>query len=166
MPQPGAAGFRPPDRTPRHGSSRPPAISAFDPDGEIVVTDSRAATRAAVAEQFAQRFGVDEVGPSAEALADRFGFRYEPSGTDSALPVGRRTVTITGHGASRSTPPAPRTIRAGGNPGSWRATGRHHEPAVLRADRIALCAVALALVLAVVAATSAHAAALPALALH
>jgi hypothetical protein len=166
MPQPGAAGFHPPDRIPRRSSTWPPAITAFDPDGEIVVTDSRAATRAAVAEQFAQRFGVDEVGPSADALADRFGFRYEPSGADPALPAGRRTVTITGHGASRSIPLAPRTIRVGGGPGSWRAMGRHREPAVLRADRIALCAVALALVLAFVAASSAHAAVLPAFALH
>jgi hypothetical protein len=166
MPQPGAAGFHPPDRIPRTSSSWPPAITVFDPDGEIEVTDSRAATRAAVAEQFARRFGVDEVGPSADALADRFGFRYESSQTDPALPAGRRTVTITGHGASRAIPPAPRTIRPGGGPGSWRPAGRHRGPAVLRADRIALCAVALALVLAFVAASGAHGAALHMLALH
>ncbi len=163
MPQPGAAGVHPPDRTPRRDSSRAPALRAFDPEGEIRVTDNRAATRAAMAEQFAQRFGVDDVGPSADALADRFGFRYEPSGTDPALPVGRRTITITGHGAGRSIPPAPRTIRPGGGggdgggAGSWRAGGRYRQPAGVRADRIALCAVALALILAFVAATSAHA---------
>jgi hypothetical protein len=166
MPQPGAAGFHSPDRTPRRDSSWPPAIGAFDPDGEIAVTDNRAATRAAVAEQFALRFGVEEVGPSADALADRFGFRYESSQTDPALPSGRRTVTITGHGASRSIPPAPRTIRAGGGAGSRRGRGRRREPVALRADCIALCAVALALVLAFVAATSAHATVLHGLALH
>jgi hypothetical protein len=162
MPQTGAAGFHRPDR---QDSSRPPALTVFDPNGEISVTDNRAAIRAAAAERFAQRFGVDEeVGPSADALADRFGFRYEPSRADPAVASGRRTVTITGHGAGRTIPPAERTIRSGGGQGSRRGAGRRREPTPLRADRIAMLAVALALLLAFVAVTSAHAATLAGLA--
>jgi hypothetical protein len=56
----------------------PAALGAFDPVGEIRVSDSRAAARAARAEEFAARFGLDEPGPDAAAIADRYGFRYEP----------------------------------------------------------------------------------------
>jgi hypothetical protein len=158
MPQTGAAGFHRPDR---RDSPWPAPITAFDPDGEISVTDGRAALRAAAAEQFAQRFGVDgDRGPSADALADRFGFRYEQSRADPEVASGRRTVTITGHGAGRLIAPAERTVRAGGGQRSRRGVGRRREPAPLRADRIAMLAVALALLLAFVAATSAHAATL------
>jgi len=182
MSQTGAAGSR---RSDRDEMSLPPVIAEFDPVGEIravdqrsgsvdaganvvdrratagrrVWSDSRAAERAAVADAFAARFGVDEEGPSAESLADRFGFRYEASQAEFGLPVGRRTVTITGRGADRGVPPAersvPRARRAGlrgrdvaARQGSWS----------LHADRLALWAVGLALLLAFAAATSAHAA--------
>jgi hypothetical protein len=132
----------------------PPPIAAFDPGGEILVADNRAATRAAKADAFADRFGVDETGPSADALADRFGFRYEESGTNPALPAGRRTVTITGRGAERSVPPAERSL------GRSAAVDRRRRsrPASfwLQPDRAALWAVCLGLLLAFAAATSAH----------
>ena len=115
--------------------------------------ESRAAARAAMAEAFAARFGVDEEGPSAASLADRFGFRFEdaPSG-----PAGRRTVTITGHGAERSVPPAERSVRPGGG-APRRRDSRSDTVVGLHADRAALWAVGLAIVLALVAAMSAHA---------
>ncbi len=115
--------------------------------------ESRAAARAAMAESFAAQFGVDEESPSAAALADRFGFRFEDSFDGS---VGRRTVTITGRGAERSVPPAERSVRRGG--GEPRRRSGRPEPLVgLNADRAAMWAVGLAIVLALVAAMSAHA---------
>jgi pyruvate/2-oxoglutarate dehydrogenase complex dihydrolipoamide acyltransferase (E2) component len=181
MPQTGAAGFR---RSDRHGDSLAPPIVGFDPVGEIFAYDnrassaepqrdervgrsaeesasaaentqpeSRAAARAAMAEAFAAQFGVDDESPSAAALADRFGFRFEDSANGS---VGRRTVTITGHGAERSVPPAERSGRRGGGEPRRRA-GRPDPLMGLYADRAALWAVGLAIVLALVAAMSAHA---------
>jgi hypothetical protein len=178
MPQTGAAGFR---RSDRYGDSPPVPIVGFDPVGEITAFDnrasarrlgrdesrwsesrslpeesraeSRAATRAAMADAFAAQFGVDEDTPSAAALADRFGFRFEESATGSAA---RRTVTITGHGAEKSVPPAERSVRRGGGEPRRRA-GRPDQLVGFYADRAALWAVGLAIVLALVAAMSAHA---------
>ena len=168
MPQIGAAESR---RSDRNGDSLPTPIVGFDPLGEITASDnrpstrrqdatasrrmgeeSRAATRAAMAEAFAAEFGVDEETPSAASLADRFGFRFEESATG---PAGRRTVTITGRGAERSVPPAERSVRRGG--GEARRRGGRPDPlGGLHSDRAALWAVGLALVLALVAAMSAH----------
>jgi hypothetical protein len=106
-----------------------------------------------MAEAFAAQFGVDEDSPSAAALADRFGFRFEESATG---PAARRTVTITGRGAERSVPPAERSVRRGGGEPRRRA-GRPDQLIGLNADRAALWAVGLAIVLALVAAMSAHA---------
>jgi hypothetical protein len=180
MPQTGAAGFR---RSDRYGDSLPAPIVGFDPVEEISAYDnrssarpsvrvrdhgqdaedrwvsedsraeSRAATRAAMAESFAAQFGVDEETPSAAALADRFGFRFEDS---SNGPAGRRTVTITGRGAERSVPPAERSVRRGGGEPRRRA-GRPDPLIAWHADRAAMWAVGLAIVLALVAAMSAHA---------
>ena len=154
MPQTGAAGFR---RSDRYGDSLPAPIVGFDPVGEITAFDnraeSRAATRAAMADAFAAQFGVDEDSPSAAALADRFGFRFEESASG---PAARRTVTITGRGAERSVPPAERSVRRGGGEPRRRA-GRPDQLSGLHADRAALWAVGLAIVLALVAAMSAHA---------
>jgi hypothetical protein len=173
MPQTGAAGFR---RSDRYGDSLPAPIVGFDPVGEVTAYDnrasvrthedggsrwmpedsraeSRAAARAAMADSFAAQFGVDDESPSAAALADRFGFRFEDS---SNGPAGRRTVTITGRGAERSVPPAERSVRRGG--GEPRRRSGRPEPLIgLHADRAALWAVGLAIVLALVAAMSAHA---------
>ena len=172
MPQTGAAGFR---RSDRYGESLPAPIVGFDPVGEVTALDnragarrrvdagsrslaeddraeSRAAARAAMAEAFAAQFGVDEDTPSAAALADRFGFRFEESATG---PAARRTVTITGRGAERSVPPAERSVRPGGG-GPRRRAGRPDQLIGLHADRAALWAVGLAIVLALVAAMSAH----------
>jgi hypothetical protein len=184
MPQTGAAGFR---RSDRDGDSLPAPIVGFDPVDEITAYDnrvparrpsaptgratastrrrvvdeeSRAATRAAMAEAFAAQFGVDEASPSAAALADRFGFRFEES---TSGPAGRRTVTITGRGAERSVPPAERSVRRGGGElrrggGELRRRGGRPDTLIgLRADRAAMWAVGLAIVLALVAAFSAHA---------
>jgi hypothetical protein len=115
--------------------------------------ESRAAALAAMADAFATQFGVDEDSPSAAALADRFGFRFEES---AAGPAARRTVTITGHGAERSVPPAERSVRRGGGE-SRRRAGRADQLIEFHADRAALWAVGLAIVLALVAAMSAHA---------
>jgi hypothetical protein len=161
MPQRGAAGF---GRSGRDGTALPPLVIPFDPDGEIVATDSRAATRAALADAFAERFGIDDSGPSAAALADRFGFRYEDADAEPGLPAGRRTVTITGRGALRAVPPSERSPGREAFRGARRSTGRAGAAPVLRADRVALLAVGLGLLLAFLAATSAHAAALAALA--
>jgi hypothetical protein len=177
MPQTGAAGFR---RSDRYGDSHPAPIVGFDPVGEIVASDNRvyarrsgsdesrrndgrwlpeesraasAAARAAMADAFAAQFGVDEDSPSAAALADRFGFRFEESATG---PAARRTVTITGRGAERSVPPAERSVRRGGGEPRRRA-GRSEQLIGFHADRAALWAVGLAIVLALVAAMSAHA---------
>ena len=169
MPQTGTAGSRRPDRggerpvgdrglLPEPGSSLPPAVVAFDPEEEIAVRDNRppnhaatwAATRAAVADDFAARFGLEDVESSADALADRYGFRYEEPVAGEAS---RRTVTITGRGADRVIAPG-REVR--------RAPRRRPEPVGFRGDRIALWAVGLGLLLAFVAAVSAHAAVLPA----
>lgn len=172
MPQTGAAGFR---RSDRYGESLPAPIVGFDPVGEITALDnrsgvhrrvdagsrslaednraeSRAAARAAMAEAFAAQFGVDEDSPSAAAIADRFGFRFEESATG---PAARRTVTITGRGAERSVPPAERSVRRGG--GEPRRRAGRSDQLILHADRAALWAVGLAIVLALVAAMSAHA---------
>src|SRR5579875_875430 len=137
MPQTGAAGFR---RSDRHGDSLSAPIVGFDQVGEIAAYDnreSRAAARAAMAEAFAAQFGVDEASPSAASLADRFGFRFEDS---IGGPAGRRTVTITGHGAERAVPPAERSVRRGGGEGRRRA-GRPESLMGLHADRAALWAV-------------------------
>ncbi len=176
MPQTGAAGFR---RSDRYGDSLPDPIVGFDPVGEISARDnrasaaastrgdggasrsmadvsrgeSRAATRAPMAEAFAAQFGVDEESPSAAALADRFGFRFDDSGSGTP---GRRTVTITGRGAERAVPPAERSVRRGGGE-PRRRSGRPDPLVGLHADRAALWAVGLAIVLALVAAMSAHA---------
>jgi hypothetical protein len=116
-------------------------------------SESRAAARAAMAEAFAAQFGVDDDTPSAAALADRFGFRFEESATG---PAARRTVTITGRGAERSVPPAERSVRRGGGDPRRRG-GRQDQLIGFHADRAALWAVGLAVVLALVAAMSAHA---------
>jgi hypothetical protein len=180
MPQRGAAGFR---RSDRDGDPLPDPVVAFDPVGEIVARDARpvvrrrdsgaasgaarrpsprtgsedgaenrAAALAAMAEAFAAEFGIDDDGPSAAALADRFGFRFEetPSG-----PAARRTVTITGRGATRAVPPAERSVGRRRVEGR-RRSGRPDSLLRLNADRAALWAVGLALVLALVAAMSAH----------
>jgi hypothetical protein len=105
-----------------------------------------------MAEAFAAQFGVDEASPSAASLADRFGFRFEDSASG---PAGRRTITITGRGAERSVPPAERSVRPGG--GEWRRRSDRPDSLMgLQADRPALWAVGLAIVLALVAAMSAH----------
>jgi hypothetical protein len=65
--------------------------------------------------------------------------------------TGRRTVTITGRGAERSMPPTQRgTARRNPRP--------RHERSGFRADRAAMWAVILGLVMVLVAATSSHAA--------
>ncbi|HET9126345.1 MAG TPA: hypothetical protein VFN65_15810 [Solirubrobacteraceae bacterium] len=177
MPQTGAAGFR---RSDRRGDTPPAPIAEFDPVGEIDAYDtrrsgvdarprrprvdaasrwsgeespeSRAAALGALADAFAAQFGVDEEGPSAAALADRFGFRFEETASG---PAARRTVTITGHGAARSVPPAERAV--GRSSESRRRRVARPAPAFgLHADRAALWAVGLALVLALVAGMSAH----------
>ncbi len=171
MPQTGAAG---PGRSDRGRAPLPPPIVAFDPLGEISAADTRgrhrvdgaadrdsaaasagssATARAAMAEQFAARFGIEDDGPSAAALADRFGFRYEPSDAVDGETAGRRTVTITGHGAARAVPPTERTLQSG----SRRGTSAARVGFWLQSDRAALWAVGLALLLALVAAMSAHA---------
>jgi hypothetical protein len=159
MPQTGAAGSSRSDR----GSGPPRApVVAFDPEGEIVVRDNRppanrpthAATRAAVAEDFAVRFGLEDVESTADALADRYGFRYEDP--QDGVPA-RRTVTITGHGADRVIAPG-REVR--------RAPRRRADVDVFRGDRIAMWAVLLGLLLAFAAATSGHAAVLHAVMVH
>jgi len=140
----------------------PAPVVAFDPEGEIVVRDMRApadpsthaATWAAVAEDFAVRFGLEDVESSAAALADRYGFRYEEPA--AGVPA-RRTVTITGRGADRVVAPG-REVR--------RAPRRRAEEVVFRGDRIAMWAVLLGLLLAIAAATSGHAAVLHAAVLH
>ncbi len=139
MPQTGTAGSR---RSPRRDSSLPPAaVIPFDPTGEITAIDRRGADHAAVAEEFAARFGLEhELSPVAI--------------------TGRRTVTITGRGAERYV--SPRRER-----GARRPPQSRHERVGFRADRAAMWAVVLGLLLIVVAATSAHAATLHAVvALH
>jgi hypothetical protein len=140
--QTGAAG---PRRSERGRRPRPDPIVAFDPEGEVVVRDNRAATRAAVADDFAARFGLEDVESTADTIADRYGFRYEDS--DAGVPS-RRTVTITGHGAERVIAPG-REVR--------RAPRRRRETIGFPADRFAMWAVLLCVVLAFVAATSGHA---------
>ncbi|HLI58402.1 MAG TPA: hypothetical protein VKV21_01925 [Solirubrobacteraceae bacterium] len=142
---------------------RPAPIVGFDPVGEIAAYDnrggggSRAAALAALAEAFAAEFGIDEASPSAASLADRFGFRFEDTGGG---PAGRRTITITGHGAVRSVPPAERSVGRGG--GAGRRRGGPVDPLPgSHADRVALWAVGMAIVLALVAAISAQAIPLP-----
>ena len=130
MPQTGTAG---PRRSARGDASSPPAIVPFDPTGEITAIDRRAADRAAVAEEFAARFGLDR-------------------GTSPIEISGRRTVTINGRGAEGY---VPRRARDGRRPAVPR-----HERAGFRGDRVAMWAVLLGLLLIVVAATSAHAATL------
>jgi hypothetical protein len=115
--------------------------------GEIGVRDSRAATRAAMADEFAARFGLEDVESTADALADRYGFRYDEA--DDGVPAGRRTVTITGRGAERVVTPGPE-VRSS-------PRRRRVDPMGFPADRIAMWAVLLCLVLAFVAATSGHA---------
>jgi hypothetical protein len=159
MPQTGAAGS---SRSDRGSGPLPAPVVAFDPEGEIDVRDNRpavrprthAATRAAVAEDFAVRFGLEDVESTADALADRYGFRYEDP--RDGVPA-RRTVTITGRGADRVIAPG-REVR--------RAPRRRADAVVFRGDRIAMWAVLLGLLLAVAAAMSAHAAVLHAVVAH
>jgi hypothetical protein len=171
MPQTGAAGFR----SDRDGDPLPDPVVAFDPVAEIAAYDtrssvrqrdpsvarwsaeddapeSRAAARAAMAEAFAAEFGIDDEGPSAAALADRFDFRFEDGASG---PAARRTVTITGRGATRAVPPAERSV--GRRSVEARRRGARPDTLLgLHADRAALWAVGLAVVLALVAAMSAH----------
>jgi hypothetical protein len=165
MPQTGAAGS---SRSDRGSGPLPAPIVAFDPEGEIAARDNRpptsrpptsrfpthAATRAAVAEDFAVRFGLEDVESTADALADRYGFRYEES--QDGVPA-RRTVTITGRGADRVIAPG-REARP--------VPRRRADAVVFRGDRIAMWAVLLGLLLAVAAATSGHAAVLHAIVVH
>jgi hypothetical protein len=72
---------------------------------------------------------------------------------------GRRTVQITGRGAERNLPPVAR--RAERNLPAGSPTLRRHERAGFQPDRAAMWAVVLGLLLILVAAASAHAAALP-----
>lgn len=126
MPQTGAA------RSPRSRRGEPvppPAVVAFDPVGEIRVEDHRAAIRAAAAEEFAARFGLDH-------------------GTAPVEITGPRTIVIAGRGAERA---LPRRARDGRRPG-----GPRREPTGPRPDRVALCAVALGLLLILIAVASAH----------
>ncbi len=134
MPQTGAAGSR---RSSRGEASWPPAVAPFDPDGEISVTDRRSASRSAAASHAA----------AAEEFAARFGLDHGVSPVEIS---GRRTITITGHGAERQVPRRERDVR----PRPVRRTA----PTGLRADRAALWAVALCVLLVLVAAASAHAA--------
>ena len=153
-------------RSERGPVALPPPVIPFDPDGgEITVIDSRAATRAALADSFAERFGIDDSGPSAAALADRFGFRYEDADSEPGLPAGRRTVTITGQGAVRAVAPSERSPHRGPARVARRPVGRSGAAPALRTDRVALLAVGLGVLLAFLAATSAHAAAFAVLAL-
>jgi len=72
---------------------------------------------------------------------------------------GRRTVQITGRGAERGQPPVTRGAERSRPAGS--PTLRRHERAGFQPDRAAMWAVVLGLLLILVAAASAHAAALP-----
>jgi len=72
---------------------------------------------------------------------------------------GRRTVQITGRGAERNLPSV--THRAERNLPAGSPTLRRHERAGFKPDRAAMWAVVLGLLLILVAAASAHAAALP-----
>jgi hypothetical protein len=72
---------------------------------------------------------------------------------------GRRTVQITGHVSERNLPPV--TRRAERNLPVGSPTLRRHERAGFQPDRAAMWAVVLGLLLILVAAASAHAAALP-----
>jgi hypothetical protein len=72
---------------------------------------------------------------------------------------GRRTVQISGRGAERNLPPV--TRRAERNLPAGSPTLRRHERAGFQPDRAAMWAVVLGLLLILVAAASAHAAALP-----
>ena len=72
---------------------------------------------------------------------------------------GRRTVQITGHVSERNLPPV--TRRAERNLPAGSPTLRRHERASFQPDRAAMWAVVLGLLLILVAAASAHAAALP-----
>ncbi|HTT31371.1 MAG TPA: hypothetical protein VMG37_23350 [Solirubrobacteraceae bacterium] len=72
---------------------------------------------------------------------------------------GRRTVQITGHVSERNLPPV--TRRAERNLPAGSPTLRRHERAGFQPDRAAMWAVVLGLLLILVAAASAHAAALP-----
>jgi hypothetical protein len=72
---------------------------------------------------------------------------------------GRRTVQITGHVSERNLPPV--TRRAERNLPAGSPTLRRHERASFKPDRAAMWAVVLGLLLILVAAASAHAAALP-----
>jgi hypothetical protein len=72
---------------------------------------------------------------------------------------GRRTVQITGHVSERNLPPVTRRVERNLPAGS--PTLRRHERASFKPDRAAMWAVVLGLLLILVAAASAHAAALP-----
>lgn len=169
MSETGASGFR---RSDQGDSSLPPPIVAFDPAGEISVADtrstadSRAARFAAVADDFAARFGLDG--------ADDFAGRFEiddaedrvvpPAWTGMAAPVAAgpgtsrpRRVTITGRGAERY--PTPRELASRREIAARRPVPTLSQRMGFRADRAALWAVALGLLLVLIAAASAHAAA-------
>lgn len=211
MSQTGASGFR---RSDRGDSSLPPPIIAFDPSGEIsvadnrAVADSRASTFAAVADDFAARFGLDgaddwaedfvaqleiddagvvldsaeleatdadadsdaAAGASAESESESEGVS-RPAVIDVAAPAvagawaGRpRRVTITGRGAegyaTRRAVGARRDLASRRELAARRPMPTLSERMGFRADRAALWAVALGLLLVLVAATSAHAATL------
>lgn len=146
MPEPGAPGFR---RTNRDDAPLPEIVVAFDPVGEITVTDNRAASLAAAADAFAERFGLEDV----ESASERYALVYAEPPHDVQ---GRRRVTITGRGAERS---VPRTVHnARRDRDARRPPRRRHERAGVAADRAALWAVALCVLLVLVAAASAHAA--------
>ena len=132
MPQTGTAGSR---RFPRGDSALPPAVAPLDPTGEITAidrraVDRRAVDRGAVAEEFAARFGLDH-------------------GISPVEITGRRTITITGRGAEVY---VSRRARDAARP-----TQPRHERVGFRADRAAMWAVMLGLLLILVAAASAHA---------
>ena len=147
MPHTGAAGFR---QTNRDDAPLPEIVVAFDPVGEVTVTDNRAASLAAAADAFAERFGLEDV----ESASERYALAYaEPPHEE-----GHRRVTITGHGAERSVPRTVRDERRDRD--ARRPTRRRHERPGFAADRAALWAVGLCVLLVLVAAASAHAAVL------
>ena len=149
MPQTGTAGSR---RSPRGDSSLPPALVPLDPTGEITAIDRHAADRHAADHHAADHHAADR-GAVAEEFAARFGL---DRGISPVEITGRRTVTITGRGAEVY---VPRRARDAGRP-----TQPRHERVGFRADRAAMWAVMLGLLLIFVAAASAHAATLYAVA--
>ena len=100
------------------------------------------------------------VEPDAEFESERPEFERERPVTWAPRAAnGRRTVQITGHVSERNLPPV--TRRAERNLPAGSPTLRRHERAGFQPDRAAMWAVVLGLLLILVAAASAHAAALP-----